>query len=46
MGERRGLHKVLVGKPKGKGLFGRPRCRGDDNMKMDLHKVGWGHAVD
>jgi len=46
MGERRGLHKVLVGKPEGKGLLGRPRRKWEDDIKMDLHKVGWGHAVD
>ena len=33
---------VLVGKPDGKKTLGRPRRRWDDNMKMDLQKVGWG----
>jgi hypothetical protein len=27
MGERRGVNRVLVGKPEGKRLFARPRCR-------------------
>jgi hypothetical protein len=27
MGEERGVHRVLVGKPEGKRPFGRPRCR-------------------
>jgi hypothetical protein len=27
MRERRGVYMVLVGKPKGKRLLGRPRCR-------------------
>ena len=35
MGERRGVHRVLVGKPEGKRLRGRPRHRWEDNIKMD-----------
>jgi hypothetical protein len=42
MGERRGIYRVLVGKPEGKRLFGRPRCRWEDNIKMDLQEVGCG----
>jgi len=42
MGERRGVHKVLVGKPEGKRPLGRPRRRWEDNMKMDLQEVGCG----
>ena len=42
MEERRGVHKVLVGKPEGKRPLGRPRCRWEDNIKMDLQKVGRG----
>jgi hypothetical protein len=30
----------MVGKPEGKRPFGRPRCRWEDNIKMDLQKVG------
>jgi hypothetical protein len=29
------------GKPKGKKSLGRPRCRWEDNIKMDLQEVGW-----
>jgi len=36
MGARRGLYRVLVGKPEGKRLLGRPRRRYEDNFKMDL----------
>ena len=36
MGESRGLHRVLVGKPKGKKQLGRPRRRWEDNIKMEL----------
>jgi len=43
MGERRGVYRVLVGKPGGKRPLGRPRCRWEDNIKMDLQEVGcWG----
>ena len=42
IGERRGVHKVLVGKPKGKRPWGRPRRRWEDNIKMDLQEVGCG----
>jgi hypothetical protein len=40
MGEDRGVHRVLVGKPEGKGPLGRPRRRWEDNMKMDFQEVG------
>jgi len=33
---------VLVGKPEGKRPLGRPRCRWEDNVKMDLQGVGCG----
>ena len=42
MGEKRGVYSVLVGKPEGKRLLGRPRRRWDDNIKMDLQEVGCG----
>ena len=42
MEEGRGVHKVLVGKPEGKRPLGRPRCRWEDNIKMDLQEVGRG----
>jgi hypothetical protein len=42
MGERRGLYRVLLGKPEGKKPFGRPRSRLEDNIKMYLHEVGCG----
>ena len=40
--EGRGVLKVLVGKPEGKRPLGRPRCRCEDNVKMDLEEVGRG----
>ena len=42
MGERRGVYRVLVGKPKGKRPLGRPRRRREDTIKMDLQEVGCG----
>jgi len=41
-GESKGVYRDLVGKPEGKILLGRPRCRQEDNIKMDLQEVGWG----
>jgi len=40
MGERRGVYRVLVRKPKGKRPLGRHRHRWEDNIKMDLQEVG------
>ena len=40
MGEGRGVHRVLVGKPEGKKPLGRPRHRWEENFKMDLQEVG------
>ena len=42
MGEGRGVHRVLMGKPEGKRLVGSPRRRWEDNIKMDLREVGGG----
>jgi hypothetical protein len=40
MGEERGVHSVLVGKPEGKRPLGGPGRRWEDNIKMDLQEVG------
>jgi hypothetical protein len=32
----------LVGKPEGKRPLERPKCRWEDNIKMDLQEVGCG----
>jgi hypothetical protein len=42
MGEGRGVHRVLVGKPEGKRPLGRPRRRWEDNNVMGLQEVGGG----
>ena len=46
MGERRGVYRVLVGKPEGNRPLGRLTRRWEDNIKMDLQEVvcggmGW-----
>jgi hypothetical protein len=35
-GERRGVYRILEGKPKGKRPLGKPRRRWEGNIKMDL----------
>jgi len=42
MGERRGVYRVLVGKPEGKRPLVRSRHRWEDNIKMNLQEVGCG----
>jgi hypothetical protein len=42
MGERRGTHRVLVGKSKGKRILARPLHRWEGNIKMGLQDVGCG----
>jgi hypothetical protein len=42
MRERRGVYRVLVGKPEGKRPLGRPRRRREDNIKVDLQELGCG----
>jgi hypothetical protein len=39
MGEERGAHRLLVGKPEGKRPLGRPRRRWEDNVEMDVQEV-------
>jgi hypothetical protein len=46
MGERRGAYRILVGTPEGRRPLGRPRHTWEDNIKMDLQEVGWGHGLD
>ena len=41
-GARRGLYRVLVGKPQGRRPLGRRRHRWEDNIKMDLQGVRCG----
>jgi hypothetical protein len=39
MGEKGNAYRVLMGKPRGKGLLGRPRCRWEDKIKMYLREI-------
>jgi hypothetical protein len=40
MGKRRGVIRVLVGRPEGKRSLRRPRRRWKDNIKIDLREMG------
>jgi hypothetical protein len=42
IGKRRGVYRVLVGKPEGTRPLGRPRHRWEDNINMDLQEVACG----
>jgi len=42
MGQRRGVYRVLVGKPEAMRPLGRPKLKWEDNIKIDLQKVGCG----
>jgi hypothetical protein len=39
-GEMRNAYKILFGKPEEKRPLGRPRHRCEDNIKMNLRKIG------
>jgi len=40
MGEEKGAYRVLMGKPEGKRLLGRPRRRWVDNIRTDPQEMG------
>jgi hypothetical protein len=42
MGEGRGMYRVSVGLPEGKRPLGRHKNRWEDNIKMDIQKLGCG----
>ena len=44
--ERRGVYRVLVGKPEERIPFGRIRRRWEDNIKTDIQEVGGVHGLD
>jgi len=46
MEEMKDVDRVLVGKPEGRRPLGRPKRRWEDNIKVDLQEVGWGHGLD
>jgi hypothetical protein len=41
MGEERNVYGVLMGKPEGKRLLGRPRHIWEDGIRMDLREIAW-----
>jgi hypothetical protein len=41
MGEMTNACRILMEKPQGKRILGRPRRRWDDNIKTDLREIGW-----
>jgi hypothetical protein len=42
MGKVRGAYNILVGRPEGRRPLGRPRCRWEDNIKMDFWEIVFG----
>jgi hypothetical protein len=45
-GEERNVYNVLVGKPEGKKPLGKPRCRREDGIRIDLRReIVWGGGV-
>jgi hypothetical protein len=42
MGERRGVYRILMGKPEGNRLLGRPRRRWEDKIATGLQEMGCG----
>jgi len=40
-GDRRDAYRVQAGRPDGKTPLGRPMCRWQDNITMDLQEVEW-----
>jgi hypothetical protein len=41
MGEGRGVHRILVGRPEERKPLGKPRRRWEDNIKIDLEEMEW-----
>jgi hypothetical protein len=40
MGEGRDVYRLLVGRPEGERPLGRPRCKWEGNIKLDLREIG------
>jgi hypothetical protein len=41
-GEEKNAHRISMGKPEGKSPIGRPRCRWEYIIKMNLREIGCG----
>ena len=46
MWDKRGAHRAMVGRPKGKRSLGKRRRRREDNINMAIQAVVWEHGVD
>ena len=46
MGERRGVYRIIMGKPEGKGPLGKLRRRWDNYIIMAVQEVCWGRGRD
>jgi hypothetical protein len=46
VGDGRGVYRFSVGKLEGRRPLGRPWLRWEDNIKMGLQAVRWGHGLD
>jgi hypothetical protein len=44
MRQLRNAYKILLRKPKEKPPFGCPKIKWDDNIKMDVNKIGYRHV--
>jgi hypothetical protein len=42
MGGKKNAYRILMGNPEGQRPVGTPRCRWEDNVKMDLREIGEG----
>ena len=42
MVERRGVYRILVGRPEGNILHAKPRYKWKNNIKVELQELGWG----
>jgi hypothetical protein len=43
---KRSAYRIFVGRPEGRRPLGRPRRRWQDNIKMGLQDVRWGHRLE
>lgn len=41
MVEKKNAYGILVGKPKGDRVLGRPSCKYEDNLKNGLKEIRW-----
>jgi len=39
MEQKRSTYRVLVGQPEGRSVLGRPRCKRERNIKIDLREI-------